>query len=42
MTTEILRIDPKFSMEKYVKRLRVGKKETLNSIFDAVRKADLD
>ena len=39
---EILRIDPKFSIEKYAKSLRVKDKETLNSIVDALRKAGLE
>jgi tetratricopeptide (TPR) repeat protein len=42
MATEILRIDPKFSIEKYAKLLGVKDKETLNSIFDALHKAGLE
>ena len=42
MATEILRIDPKFSIEKYAKGLTVIDKETLNSIVDALRKAGLE
>ena len=42
MATEILRIDPKFSIEKYAKVLGVEDKETLNSIVDALRKAGLE
>ena len=39
---EILRIDPKFSIEKYAKGFRVKDQETLSSIFDALRKAGLE
>ena len=42
MATEILRIDPKFSIEKYAKVLGVEDKETLNSIIDALREAGLE
>jgi tetratricopeptide (TPR) repeat protein len=42
MAREILRIEPKFSIEKHATALGVKDKEAPNSIFDALRKAGLE